>query len=147
MAHPIIPADPLVRTRIALGTVLTLCPGCAALVYTEAYFTARMALRASRPRLAVAGLKHLYQTWAVSGRLVGSGLAVLLARFAVRVLRSGHTPPSGMRVAFPSRLRTGNNATLIASTSLASAVGALLGYRLWTVALEYGVLSGPFQRT
>lgn len=152
MAQHIIPADPLVRTRMVLGAVLTLSLGFAALVYTQAYFNSMMELRATHPRLAAAGLKQLYQVWAVGGGLLGSGLAALLTNFAVRVFRSGHAPPLGMRVAFPTRLRTGSNATLIASTSLVLAVGVLVGgllfgYQLWTVALEYGVLyPGPFQR-
>jgi hypothetical protein len=109
-------------------------------------------LRATYPRLAAAGLKQLYQVWAVGGGLLLSGLAALLTSFAVRVFRSGHAPPSGMRVAFPTRLRTGNSATLIAGTSLVLAVGVLVGglllsYELWTVALEYGAsYLGPFQR-
>lgn len=152
MAQHIIPADPLVRTRVVLGAVLALSLGFAALVYTQAYFDSMIKLRATYPRLAAAGLKQLYQVWAVGGGLLLSGLAALLTSFAVRVFRSGHAPPSGMRVAFPTRLRTGNSATLIAGTSLVLAVGVLVGglllsYELWTVALEYGAsYLGPFQR-
>lgn len=151
MTPQLIPADPLVRTRAILGAVLTLALGLAALVYTQAYFDSMLTLRATYPRLAAAGLKQLYQVWAVSSGLVLGGLAALLASFAVRVLRSGRVPPPGMRVVWTTRLRTDSSASLIAGTSLALAVGLLLGglllgYQLWTLAVEYGAsYAGPFQ--
>ena len=79
------------------------------------------------------------------------GLAALLASFAVRVVRSGRVPPPGMRVVWTTRLRTGTSASLIAGASLALAVGLLvcgllLGYQLWTLAVQYGAsYTGPFQ--
>ena len=151
MTPQLIPADPLLRTRAILGAVLTLALGLAALVYTQAYFDSMLTLRATYPRLAAAGLKQLYQVWAVSSGLVLGGLAALLASFAVRVLRSGRVPPPGMRVVWTTRLRTDSSASLIAGTSLALAVGLvlgglLLGYQLWTLAVEYGAsYAGPFQ--
>ena len=151
MTPQLIPADPLIRTRAILGAVLTLALGFAALVYTQAYFDSMLTLRATYPRLAAAGLKQLYQVWAVSSGLVLGGLAALLASFAVRVLRSGRVPPPGMRVVWTTRLRTDSSASLIAGTSLALAVGLLLGglllgYQLWTLAVEYGAsYAGPFQ--
>ena len=151
MTPQLIPADPLLRTRAILGAVLTLALGLAALVYTQAYFDSMLTLRATYPRLAAAGLKQLYQVWAVSSGLVLGGLAALLASFAVRVLRSGRVPPPGMRVVWTTRLRTDSSASLIAGTSLALAVGLLLGglllgYQLWSLAVEYGAsYAGPFQ--
>ena len=151
MTPQLIPADPLIRTRAILGAVLTLALGLAALVYTQAYFDSMLTLRATYPRLAAAGLKQLYQVWAVSSGLVLGGLAALLASFAVRVLRSGRVPPPGMRVVWTTRLRTDSSASLIAGTSLALAAGLvlgglLLGYQLWTLAVEYGAsYAGPFQ--
>ncbi|MCE2487082.1 MAG: hypothetical protein J4F42_16325 [Desulfurellaceae bacterium] len=151
MTHYSIPADPLIRTRAVLAAVLTLALGLAALVYTQAYFNSMLELRTTHPRLAAAGLKQLYQVWAVSSGLVLGGLAGLLASFAVRVLRSGRVPPPGMRVVWTTRLRTDSSASLIAGTSLALAVGLLLGglllgHQLWSLALEYGVsYAGPFQ--
>ena len=151
MTPQLIPADPLLRTRAILGAVLTLALGLAALVYTQAYFDSMLTLRATYPRLAAAGLKQLYQVWAVSSGLVLGGLAALLASFAVRVLRSGRVPPPGMRVVWTTRLRTDSSASLIAGTSLALAFGLLLGglllgYQLWTLAVEYGAsYAGPFQ--
>ena len=151
MTHHLIPADPLVRTRAALCAVLALALGFGALVYTQAYFDSMLELRAIYPRMAAAGLKQLYQVWAVGSGLVLSGLAALLASFAVRVLRSGRVPPPGMRVGWTTRLRTGASASLIAGASLALAVGLLLGglllgYQLWSLALEYGAsYAGPFQ--
>ena len=92
--------------------------------------------------MAAAGLKQLYQVWAVGSGLLLSGLAALLASFAVRVLRSGRVPPPGMRVVWTTRLRTGASASLIAGASLALAVGLLLGgpaARLSAVELGPGV--------
>ena len=151
MTHHLIPADPLIRTRAVLCAVLTLALGFGALVYTQAYFDSMLELRAIYPRMAAAGLKQLYQVWAVGGGLVLGGLAALLASFALRVLRSGRVPPPGMRVVWTTRLRTGTSASLIAGVSLALAVGLLLGglllgYQLWTLALQYGAsYTGPFQ--
>lgn len=151
MTHHLIPADPLIRTRAVLCAVLTLALGLSALVYTQAYFDSMLELRAIYPRMAAAGLKQLYQVWAVGGGLVLGGLAALLASFALRVLRSGRVPPPGMRVVWTTRLRTGTSASLIAGVSLALAVGLLLGglllgYQLWTLALQYGAsYTGPFQ--
>ena len=151
MTHHLIPADPLLRTRAVLCAVLTLALGFGALVYTQAYFDSMLELRAIYPRMAAAGLKQLYQVWAVGSGLLLGGLAGLLASFAVRVLRSGRVPPPGMRVVWTTRLRTGTSASLIAGASLALAVGLLvcgllLGYQLWTLAVQHGAsYTGPFQ--
>ena len=74
----------------------------------------------------------------------------MLVFFSIQVFRSGQVPPAGMRVPFPTKVRTGSSAQVIASSSLVLAVGVFVGcllvsIQLWTVAQEYGVTySGPF---
>ena len=152
MAEDFIPGDPLIRTRTVLVVVLTLTLGFAALVYTQVYIDALMELRIRHPRLAAAGLKQLYQVLAVSGALLGTGVAGILARCSFRVFRSGQFPPAGIRVAFRTRVRTGKSATIIGLSSLVLALGVfvgglVLGYHLWNVGVEYELLySGPVRR-
>ena len=131
-----IPGDALVRTRTLLAAVLVGTMGLAAVQYAQSYFDFMMTLRATHPHLAAAGLRQLCQILAICDGLIGLSLASVLTVFSVQVFRSGQVPPVGMRVAFTVRIRTGNIATLIATSSLVVAaavlVGSLvLGYQLW----------------
>lgn len=109
--------------------------GLAAVIYAQSYFDTMMALCATRPQTAAAGIKQLCQVLAVWN---------VLALFSFRVFRSGQVPPTGMRVPFPTKVRTGRSAQIIATSSLVLAVimflgGLLLSVHLWTVGQEYGM--------
>ena len=143
--------DSLARTRLLLIGVMIVTLGLAAVIYTEAYFNAMRQLQATKPRIAAAGIKQLYQVLAGCNFLLGMFLAGSLATFAFRVFGSGQVPPPGMRVAFATKIRTGKSARKIATLSLVLAVvvfvGCLLsGMHLWAVGQEYELIySRPFR--
>lgn len=146
-----IPGDSLATTRLLLMGVLIVTLSLAAVIYTEAYFNAMMQLRETKPRIAAAGIKQLYQVLAGCNVLLGMFLTGGLAAFASRVFQTRQVPPPGMRVACATKVRTGKTARNIATMSLVLAalvlVGCLLsGIHLWTVGQEYEMIySRPFQ--
>ncbi len=140
-----LPGDSLARTRLLLMGVLIATLGLAAVIYSEAYFNTMMQLRATKPRIAAAGIKQLYQVLAGCNLLLGMFLTGVLATFSFQVLGSAQVPPPGMRVAFSTKVRTGKNARKIAIISLVLAiavfVGCLLsGMHLWAVGQEYEMI-------
>ena len=147
----VIPGDPLVRTRTILAAVLVGTIGLGAVIYAQSYFDTMMALRATKPQVAAAGIKQLCQVLAVCDFLLGTLFAGVLATFSLRVFRSGQVPPAGMRVAFTTKVGTGRSAQVIATSSLVFAIVVFVGFflvsvHLWTVAQDYGVTyPGPFR--
>lgn len=146
-----IPGDSLATTRLLLMGVLIVTLGLAAVIYAEAYFNTMMQIRATKPRIAAAGIKQLYQVLAGCNFLLGIFLAGGLATFAFRVFQSRQVPPPGMRVAFPTKFRIEKAARNIATTSLLLAALVLVGFllsgiHLWAVGQEYEIIySRPFQ--
>jgi hypothetical protein len=146
-----IPGDSLAKTRLLLVGVLIVTFSLATVIYTEAYFNAMRQLQATKPRIAAAGIKQLYQVLAGCNFLLGICLTGGLVTFAFRVLGSGQVPPPGMRVAFSTKVRTGKNARNIATISLMLAVVVFVGFllsglHLWAVGQEYEMIySRPFR--
>ena len=140
-----LPGDSLTRTRLLLIGVMIVTLSLAVVIYTDAYFNAMRQLQATKPRIAAAGIKQLYQVLAGCNFLLGMFLTGALAIFSFRIFKSGQVPPPGMRVAFPTKVRTGKNARNIATISLVLAVvvfaGCLLsGMHLWAVGREYEMI-------